>query len=228
MPTMIEPVVSLTKLAKSRGITVLIDGAHSPGVIKIDVKEIGADYYTGNLHKWCFCPKGSAFLWTNPEIKTDFHPQPTVISSTGLYDYVGRFAYTGTRDYTAMYSIPDAMTFINTRLGGLHRMQNYNRSLLKEGCDLLVREWNSSYLVPESMTAFMSNVILPIEAQTREVCSIIQKRLMEDNKISMIYGEVTSSNNTKIFYTRISTQVYLDMNDFRQLSANVKRIILEL
>ena len=226
MPTMIEPVVALIKIAKAAGITVLIDGAHAPGVINIDVKEIGADYYTGNLHKWCYCPKGSAFLWTNPQVVTEYHPQPTVISSTGQYSYVGRYDYTGTRDYTAFYALPAALNFINNKLGGLKSMQSYNRNLLKQGCDLLVREWNTSYLVPESMTAFMSNIILPI--QTSEACSTLQKRLMEENNISMIYGLVTTSNNTKIFYTRISAQVYMSEEDFKVLAANVKRIILEL
>ena len=217
---------ALTKIAKEAGLTVLIDGAHAPGVIDIDVKAIGADFYTGNLHKWCFCPKGSAFLWCNPEIVTDLFPQPTVISSTGYYDLIGRYAYTGTRDYTAFYAVPNAIDFINNKLGGFRQMQNYNKSLLKLGCDILVREWNTSLLVPASMTAFMSNVILPI--QNNEHCSILQKRLFDENKISMVYGQVLSQEGTQIYYTRISAQVYLSLNDFILLASNVKRILLEL
>lgn len=64
LPTMIEPVKELSAICKQHGATVLIDGAHAPGVLDIHVQEIGADFYTGNLHKWMFCPKGCAFLWT--------------------------------------------------------------------------------------------------------------------------------------------------------------------
>jgi isopenicillin-N epimerase len=217
---------ALTKIAKDAGLMVLIDGAHAPGVIPIDVAAIGADYYTGNLHKWCFSPKGAAFLWCNPKIVTAFHPQPTVVSSTGLYDFVGRYAYTGTRDYTAFYAVIDAFDFINNKLGGFNKMQNYNKSLLTLGCDILISEWNTSLLVPASMTAFMSNVILPV--QNNEHCSILQKRLFDENKISMIYGHVVAPDDTKIYYTRISAQCYLSLNDFILLASNVKRISLEL
>lgn len=227
MPTMIEPVKVLTEIAKQAGLVVLIDGAHAPGVIDIDVKAIDAHYYTGNLHKWLFCPKGAAFLWSNPLIVTSIHPQPTVISSTGSYDYVGRYAYTGTRDYTPFYSIPCAFDFVNNKLGGMINMRNYNESLLRKGCAHLVNEWNTGFLVPEKMTAFMSNVILPI--QTNEGCALLQKKLFDENRISLIYGNVLSSDDdTRIYYTRISVQVYIDMNDFILLASNVKRIILEL
>ena len=120
----------------------------------------------------------------------------------------------------------DAFDFINNKLGGFNKMQNYNKSLLTLGCDILISEWNTSLLVPASMTAFMSNVILPV--QNHEHCSILQKRLFDENKISMIYGHVLSPDDTKIYYTRISAQCYLSLNDFILLASNVKRISLEL
>jgi selenocysteine lyase/cysteine desulfurase len=65
---MIEPVQELTSIAKSYGSLVLVDGAHAPGVVEIDVESIGCDYYTGNCHKWLFASKGCAFLWTSRAI----------------------------------------------------------------------------------------------------------------------------------------------------------------
>ena len=93
VPSIIEPVKELTALAHKFGALSLIDAAHAPGVIDIDVHDIGADYYLGNCHKWLYAPKGSAFLWVAPGQQA--YSEPTVISSTGKHDFVGRYAYTG-------------------------------------------------------------------------------------------------------------------------------------
>ena len=83
------PVEQLTALAKTKDAVVVIDGAHAPGMIEIDVGRIGADLYTGNCHKWLFAPKGTAFLWTKRSAQTDQFPQPCVISSSQMHDYTG-------------------------------------------------------------------------------------------------------------------------------------------
>jgi len=82
-------------------------------MVPIDISLIGCDYYFGNLHKWCYAPKGTAFLWTSPSRQGYTELQPTVISSTGEHEYLKRFAYTGTRDYTAFSVIPAAFAFID-------------------------------------------------------------------------------------------------------------------
>ncbi len=87
---MIKPVKALTALARAHGAKVLIDGAHAPGVVDIDVADIGADYYTGNCHKWLYAPKGTAFLWVSPEAQKGSEIVPSVISSSGKYDFAGR------------------------------------------------------------------------------------------------------------------------------------------
>jgi isopenicillin-N epimerase len=153
-------VEALTKLAKAHGCIVMIDGAHSPGVLDINVQIIDADFYTGNCHKWLFAPKGCAFLWASSAFRFqhDSCPQPGVISSTGRYDYVGRFAYTGTRDYAAFAALPAALDFIDTSLGGLVAMRAYCSALLKQGCDMLVQAWGTSYLVSESTMRYGSTI----------------------------------------------------------------------
>ena len=152
---MIEPVGALTKLCKDHGAAVLIDGAHAPGVLDIDVHDLAADFYLGNCHKWMFSPKGAAFLWVSPQFSLSQSertphiqcPQPAVISSSGAYDFVGRFAYTGTRDYTSFAAFPAAWEFIEKECGGMTRMREYCTTLLKKGCDMLVEQWRTYYLV---------------------------------------------------------------------------------
>jgi isopenicillin-N epimerase len=182
-PTIKFPVKALTALAKAKGSLVLIDGAHAPGMADIDVKDIGADLYTGNCHKWLFAPKGTAFLWTKREVQTDNFPLPCVISSTGKRDYVGklhrvlsmisdtnlmftvlqhvgRFEYTGTRDYTSLLALPAALRFIDSRLGGIAAMQKYNRALLHEGSEVVRQRWQTYYVVRVlCATAYVFNPI---------------------------------------------------------------------
>jgi hypothetical protein len=99
-PTIIEPVEAFTAIAKSvnKDCIVLIDGAHAPGQLNLNMEELsdlGVDYYTGNLHKWCYTPKGCAFMWTADRSgNKDYEGlAPTVISSTGMTSYADRFAY---------------------------------------------------------------------------------------------------------------------------------------
>ena len=77
MPSMIEPVEALTETCHRLGAKVLIDGAHAPGQMPVDIANIGCDYYTGNCHKWLFAPKGSAFLYDATR-----SVRPAVISSS--------------------------------------------------------------------------------------------------------------------------------------------------
>src|SRR5262249_56197949 len=68
------PIRELTALCRAAGVPVLIDGAHAPGMLSLDVRSVGADWYTGNCHKWLMAPKGSAFLWVEHERQADTHP----------------------------------------------------------------------------------------------------------------------------------------------------------
>lgn len=241
---MIEPVTELTRLAKTVGSRVLIDGAHAPGVLDISVYEIGADYYTGNCHKWLFASKGCAFLWTSRAIygselfppEENLHPQPVVISSSGKYDYLGRFEYTGTRDYIAFCSLPYCWKFIEEKLSGLPTMRKYCTELLRLGCDYLIQQWNTSYLVPLSMTGFMANVLLP--SQSREKLTALRHWLYEKHQLTMVFESVPIRSDIsrkelridptaqEIFFIRISAQVYLQMNDFIFLAEKVQEFLM--
>lgn len=125
----------------------MIDGAHAPGHIEINVESLGADFYFGNCHKWMYAPKGTAFMWVAPSQRKASFPEPTVISSTGYRDFLGRFSYTGTRDYTALAALPAAIRFRSEVLGGSDNISGYCRSLAKEAAELLVNMWSTSLLV---------------------------------------------------------------------------------
>jgi len=117
-PTAVRlPVATLCARARAAGILTLIDGAHAPGQIDLDLPAIGADFYTGNCHKWLSSPKGAAFLYAHREAQALIEP---LVVGWG-YDaepemsYGSRFLDTlqwlGTIDYAAYLSVPAAIRF---------------------------------------------------------------------------------------------------------------------
>ncbi|HZD55782.1 MAG TPA: aminotransferase class V-fold PLP-dependent enzyme [Anaerolineales bacterium] len=111
------PVEAVCRRARQAGILTFIDGAHAPGQIPLDLVSIGADFYTGNCHKWMLAPKGSAFLYARQEVQSML--EPLVVSwgwgqdspfDTGSR-YLDNLQWSGTDDYSAYLSVPAAIRF---------------------------------------------------------------------------------------------------------------------
>lgn len=121
---LIFPIAELCRRAREAGILTLIDGAHAPGQIPLDLDGLGADFYTGNCHKWLCAPKGAAFLHARPE---HHHLLDATVVSWGysgdIEGHAGFDAYTGrtllerrlqwqgTRDLSAFLTVPAALEF---------------------------------------------------------------------------------------------------------------------
>jgi isopenicillin-N epimerase len=120
---LVFPIAPIVAEARARGILTVIDGAHTPGHIPLDLAALDADYYAGNCHKWLMAPKGSAFLHVRPDLQSGINP--LVIShgwtpDAGLPGTKGVFGNTpfidglemqGTRDPSAWLCVPDAIAF---------------------------------------------------------------------------------------------------------------------
>ena len=111
------PVAKICQRAREAGILTVIDGAHAPGQIPLDMEKIGADFYFGNAHKWLCSPKGAAFLFTRPE--NQHLIEPLVVGwgwgaersfSYGT-DYLDYLQYLGTDDLSSYLSVPAAIAF---------------------------------------------------------------------------------------------------------------------
>ncbi len=109
------PVAEICQRAADAGILTVIDGAHAPGQIELHLDALGADFYTGNLHKWLSAPKGSAFLYARPARQALL--QPLVVSwgwraeEPGVSPFQDYFGWTGTDDPAAYLSVPAAIAF---------------------------------------------------------------------------------------------------------------------
>lgn len=112
----ILPVKELIRRARERGILTVIDGAHAPGQVALDLRALGADFYAGNCHKWMNAPKGSAFLYARREAQALL--EPLVVSwgwrseRPGPSRFVDEHEWQGTRDIAAYLTVPAAIEFM--------------------------------------------------------------------------------------------------------------------
>jgi isopenicillin-N epimerase len=112
---LVFPVAEICRLARQLGILTVIDGAHAPGQIELNLSELGADFYIGNLHKWLCAPKGAAFLYARPEVQTLI--QPLIASwgwqseQPGLSRFIDYLEWSGTRDPAAFLAVPAAIQY---------------------------------------------------------------------------------------------------------------------
>ena len=113
----ILPVAELCARARAHGILTVVDGAHAPGQIDLDLTAIDADVYAGNLHKWLCAPKGAGFLWVRPDLQAAIEPLVTSWGSgpeRGHFeesDFISALQWQGTDDISSFLSVPAAIAF---------------------------------------------------------------------------------------------------------------------
>ncbi len=136
-PTALKlPVAAICRRAREAGILTLIDGAHVPGQLDLDVQAVGADFYVGNCHKWLCSPKHAGFLYVRPELQALI--EPLVISwgfdedrnNTGS-QFLSRLQLQGTRSQAAYLSVPAAIAF----------QAEHDWQQVRQDCHVLVNQW---------------------------------------------------------------------------------------
>ena len=108
------PVEEVCEATRKAGVLSIVDGAHVPGHMPLDVEAIGADVYAGNCHKWMCAPKGAGFLWARPEHQEWIEP---LVISWGYHEDAGfgeRHGWQGTRDPAAYLAVPKAIELHRT------------------------------------------------------------------------------------------------------------------
>jgi isopenicillin-N epimerase len=104
------PAEELCAQAREAGVLSIVDGAHAPGQIGLDLASLGADFYAGNCHKWLCSPKGAGFLHVRPEAQPALEPG-TVSWDWSADEWADRHRWTGTRDPSPHLAVPAAINF---------------------------------------------------------------------------------------------------------------------
>ena len=210
---LVLPVAALAAAAHAAGARVLIDGAHAPGQIALDLPSLGIDWYVGNLHKWYFAPRSCGVLWAAPGQQAALHP---LAISHGLgAGYIAEFDWTGTRDFTAALAAPAGIEF-HRKLGGAALMAR-NQALAREAAMLLARIWQSETAGPLDGFAAMATVRLAVPgAADAERAKRLSRWLAEEHHI-----EAAIFPEGHALWLRVAAQAYNELGEYERLAALV-------
>ena len=220
---LVMPIARLVAELGARGVEVLVDGAHAPGMVPLDLATLGATYYAGNCHKWLCAPKGSAFLWVRRDRQPDV--RPLTISHGANSPKAGRsrfrveFDWTGTSDPTAWMTVPTAIACIGAMLaGGWPAVMARNRALALEARRLVGDALGTPPPCPDDMIGSLASVVLP-DGPPADIGwrrpDPLQRRLFDGWGIEV---PVMSWPAPPRRLLRVSAQLYNDRADFTRLA----------
>jgi isopenicillin-N epimerase len=191
---LILPIEAILPTLRERGIDTLVDGAHAPGMVELDIRALGATYYTGNCHKWLCAPKGAAFLY----VQRDRQPQirPLSISHgansqrTDRSRFLLEFDWPGTDDPSGWLCVPEAIRFLGDLYpGGWPELRRQNRQKALAGREILCTALGIDAPAPESMIGTLAAVPIPDGAGKGNANPMgidpLQDRLFHDHRIEV-------------------------------------------
>ena len=230
MPCVVIPVKELVKICREEGVDqVFVDAAHAIGCTDIDMQDIGADYYTSNLHKWFFCPPSIAFLYSrrSPGHSDLHHPVVSHEYGNGL---AIESAWIGTRDYSAQLVVPSVLNFVNRFEDGIKGIKKRNHEVVVKMGEMLVEAWKTHLGCPPSMCASMIMVGLPscLGISSESDTLKLRTHLREEFRVEVpIYYRAPRKGETAIVtgYARISHQVYNKFEDYVKFRDAINELV---
>lgn len=223
---MVLPVERIVAAFAERGVDVLVDGAHAPGMLPLDLRSLGAAYYTGNCHKWLCTPKGSAFLFVRRDRQAGIRPLAISHGANSTRTDRSRFRlefdFCGTCDASPWLAIPAALDFLSRLLpGGIGALMAHNHALAVRARDHLCRALGTAPACPESMIGSLASVVLePLDLDPVGPLGLdpLQLRLWDQWRIEV---PVMRWASPRLRMLRVSPQAYNTFAQYEYLARAV-------
>jgi len=189
-------------------------------MVNLDIGSLGAAYYTGNFHKWCCAPRGSAGLWVREEHRETVAP---LVTSWFVGDgYPASFRWLGTDDYTPYLAVPAALEFM--RGLGWNRVRAHNRALARYGRDTVGEALGVDPAVDPALDdLFEAMTIIPLPegiAATAEDVGPFYARVADELGVEVIGSALDGRG-----YLRLSAQAYNAPADYERLAEGLPRLL---
>jgi len=221
---LILPIAKLIGALRERGVETLVDGAHAPGMLELQIERWNPAYYTGNCHKWLCAPKGAAFLWVRSDLQAGV--RPTVISHganskrTDRSLFQQEFGWTGTGDPTSILCVPAALEFMGSLMdGGWPALRRYNHEMVLAGAATVQAALGVPAAAPDSMLGSLASILLPDDGLGSPASAFdvdpLQLRLFDDHAIEV---PIMWSDAAGRRLVRISAQAYNDPDEYERLA----------
>lgn len=217
---LIFPVKEICRRAKAQGILTVIDGAHAPGQVDVNLDEIEADFYGGNCHKWLCAPKGSGFLYAAPSVQSLV--EPLIVSwgwqseQPGSSQFIDYLEWSGTRDISAFLTVPSAIQYQKEH--HWDQARSYCHSLASHALTQISALSGEAPLYPDSTEWFAQMGVARLPGHIDPVK--LHDRLWNDYRIEI---PVLAWNGINLI--RFSFQVYNSIDDLLYLTSALEKII---
>jgi isopenicillin-N epimerase len=224
------PIAELAQRACDLGFQVLVDGAHGPGMLELDLESLGTSgvtWYAGNLHKWACCPRGSGFLWAHPSSQKQIAPLATQIQEGGFLE---RFEWLGTFDLSPLLALPEAID-LTAPFRSQEALQR-NIRLARAVQAQWVAQTGTAALLPDGMHGSMVALSVPINGHLRarlparyEAAFLynLRRRLFVEHRVEVPFTTVTGDE----LWLRPSCHLYNSLKDYEDLHERVQLMLEE-
>jgi isopenicillin-N epimerase len=234
---LVLPVERLVPALQACDVAVLVDGAHGPGQVPLDLDALAPDWYAATTHKWICAPKGTGFLWARRDRQAALRPLAISHGANDTRTERSRFRlefdWTGTIDPTGFLTIPTAIETMRGLLpGGWDAIRAANRELARRAGELLAGALGCTLGSPESMAGAMAAVVLPVPPRGREEAARIRAGFEAGLRVGRAEAPLISwpspwliesgdvGPDTKIgLLVRVSAQLYNDLGQYESLAA---------
>jgi isopenicillin-N epimerase len=221
---LVLPIERIVHELADRGVDTLVDGAHAPGQVPLDLDAIGAAYATGNAHKWLCAPKGAAYLHVRADRRGGIRP---LVVSHGANDprtdrtrFRAEFDWTGTGDPTPMLAIPAALDFLGgLRAGGWSELMASNHALALAARDRVGAAVGAGPTAPDAMIGAMAALPLP-----DDLPADVKARLYDEHRIEVpvstwpVDAALEAGEAPRARLLRVSAQAYNDIDQVGRLA----------